>query len=84
MLPLQPPVDAGGYCKLRGLGVLWFGSQPVLKGSWDLVSRVITGVTILITPRKVLITLLTKSHDPPSQLEAYVVHAAPVNLARSP
>ena len=27
---------------------------------------VITKVTILITPVKVLITLLTKSHDPPS------------------
>ena len=38
----------------------------ILKGSWDLVSRVIIRVTILITPIKVLITLLTKSHDPPS------------------
>ena len=34
----------------------------VLKGSSDFV----TGVTILITPIKVLITLLTKSRDPPS------------------
>ena len=33
----------------------------VLKGSWDLVTRVIIRVT------KVLITLLTKSHDPPSR-----------------
>ena len=38
----------------------------VLKGSWDLVTTVIIRVTILITPIKVLITLLTKSHDPPS------------------
>ena len=40
--------------------------QAVLKGSWDLVTRVIIRVIILITPIKVLITLLTKSHDPPS------------------
>ena len=39
----------------------------VLKGSWDLVTRVIIRVTILITPIKILITLLTKSHDPPSR-----------------
>ena len=38
-----------------------------LKGSWDLVTRVIIRATILITPIKVLITLLTKSHDPPSR-----------------
>ena len=31
-----------------------------------LVTRVIIRVTNLITPIKVLITLLTKSHDPPS------------------
>ena len=42
-------------CSLGGL----------LGGSWDLVSRVITKVTILIT--KGLLTLLTKSHDPPSR-----------------
>ena len=36
-----------------------------LKGSWDLVTGVIIRVTILITTIKVLITLLTKSHDPP-------------------
>ena len=34
----------------------------VLKGSWGLVTRVIIRVTILMTPNKVLITLLTKSH----------------------
>ena len=43
----------------------------VLKGSWDLVTRVIIRVTILITPIKVLITLLTKSHDPPSKPVCY-------------
>ena len=42
-------------------------TSNVLKGSWDLVTRVITRVTILITPIQVLITLLTKSHDPPSR-----------------
>ena len=31
--------------------------QRLLKGSWDLVTRVIIRVTILITPIKVLITL---------------------------
>ena len=40
----------------------------LLKGSWDLVTRVIIRVTILITPIKVLITLLTRSHDPPSRV----------------
>ena len=42
----------------------------LLKRSWDLVTRVIVRVTILITPIKVLITLLTKSHDPPSRPSA--------------
>ena len=45
-----------------------FNSLILLKGSWDLVTRVIIRVTILITPIKVLITLLTKSHDPPSMV----------------
>ena len=36
------------------------------RGSWDLVSQVTNKVTILITPVKVLRTLLTKSHGPPS------------------
>ena len=47
---------------------------PVLKGSWDLVTRVIIRVTILVTPIKVLITLLTKSHDPPSIAVAHPTH----------
>ena len=34
----------------------------LLKGSWDLVTRLINEVTILTS-----ITLLTKSHDPPSR-----------------
>ena len=34
----------------------------------DLVTRVIGKVTILITPIRVLITLLTKSHDYPSRV----------------
>ena len=42
--------------------------DSILKGSWDLVTRVIIRVAILITPIKVLITLLTKSHDPPSRM----------------
>ena len=39
----------------------------VLRGSWDLVTRVIMKVTTRITPLRVLITLLAKSHDPPSR-----------------
>ena len=43
----------------------WARARPaLLKGSWGLVTRVIIRVTILITSAKVLITLLTKSHDP--------------------
>ena len=42
----------------------------ILRGSWDLVTRVIIKVTILIiiliTPLRALITVLTMSHDPPS------------------
>ena len=51
-------------------------SSP-LEGSWDLVSRVITKVTTLITPIRALITLLTKSHDPPSRLFAEAVQSLP-------
>ena len=49
--------------------------EPLLKGSWDLVTRVIIRVTILITPIKVLITLLTKSH---------VRHVETPSLAKGP
>ena len=47
------------------------GFVDLLKGSWDLVTRVIIRVTILITPIKVVITLLPKSHDPPSRVEGF-------------
>ena len=49
--------------------LLWhrLAAFRLLGGSWDLVSKVINKVTILISPIKVLITLLTKSHDPPSR-----------------
>ena len=43
----------------------------ILRGSWDLVTGVIIMVTTLITPLRVLITVLTKSHDPPSKLCDY-------------
>ena len=42
--------------------------KDALKGSWDLVTGVIIEVATLITPLRVLITLLTKSHDPPSNV----------------
>ena len=45
-------------------------SEFLLRGSRDLVTRVIIKVTTLITPLRVLITLLTKSHDPPSRVQA--------------
>ena len=47
------------------------GLRVLLGGSWDLVTRVTIRVAILITtynPKKVLIALLTKSHDPPSRV----------------
>ena len=49
---------------MQGLG--FRGS--VLKGSWDLVPRLIIKATILITSIQVLIAILAKSHDPPSTL----------------
>ena len=45
--------------------MLWFWLGGLLRGSWDVVIRVINTVTI--DPIKVLITLLTKSYDPPSR-----------------
>ena len=54
-------VSAVGQGLLQGLR-----ASGVLRGSWDLVTRVIIKVTTLITPLRVLITLLTKSHEPPS------------------
>ena len=63
-----------GFWGACGLGLKGF----LLGGSWDLVTRVIIRVTTLITPLRVLITLLTKSHkgtlltkshDPPSRVK---------------
>ena len=49
--------------------------MALLSGSWDLVTRVIIKITALITaynnPFRVLITLLAKSHDPPSGSSMY-------------
>ena len=53
----------------EGLGFRDFsGAKTLLKGSWDLVTRVTIRVTLLIAPIKVLIALFTKSHDPLSTL----------------
>ena len=44
--------------------------RGLLKGSWDLVTRVINKASyfqLLVTPIKVLIAVLTKSPDPPSR-----------------
>ena len=51
-----------------------FDCAGLLRGSWDLVTRVIIKVTTLITPLRVLITLLTKSHDPPSTPQCLYRH----------
>ena len=61
-----------GLAHVGYFGLTLRGRDPwlqgkLLKGSWDLVTRVIFRVTILITPIKVLIALFTKSHDPPSR-----------------
>ena len=45
--------------------------MTLLRGSWDLVTRVI----IKVSPIKVLITVLTKSHEPPSTPEPEKVGA---------
>ena len=51
--------------------------RSLLKGSWDLVARAIIRVTILIAPIQVLITLLAKSHDPPSMFPALLLSCLP-------
>ena len=38
--------------------------RGVFKGSWDLVTGVVIRITLL-PPTKVLISILTESHDPP-------------------
>ena len=42
----------------------------VLKGSWDLVSRVISTLIEVISIVTLIITLITKSHDPLSSSNA--------------
>ena len=46
-----------GYC---------FVLHGLLGGSWVVISRVISRVTILITHFRGLITLLITTHEPPS------------------
>ena len=80
MLNSCPPL-----CEDQGQGFFFTvmkTTNTALKGSWDLVTRVIIRVTVLITPIKVLITLLTKSHDPPSMSEVeHKVAAMITNMA---
>ena len=45
------------------------GIRLLLGGSWVVVSRVISKVTILITHIRGLITLLITTHEPPSRQE---------------
>ena len=68
LLRLLLRIVTGGMQQYRPAPLRVF-CKPVLKGLWDLVTTVINKVTILITtynPNTVLITLLTKSPDPPS------------------
>ena len=47
-----------------------FGPPQLLAGSWNLVSKVISallGLQVNISIVTLLMTLLTKSHDPPSR-----------------
>ena len=47
--------------------------NPLLKGSWDLVTELVIRQLysyLLTTPLRRLISLLTKSHDPPSNPES--------------
>ena len=65
ILPIGPIVVPFWDYLLWGLWVVISSARGVLKGSWDLVSGVLSKVsTVIITynPIKVLITLLTKSH----------------------
>ena len=45
--------------------------RKVLGGSWDLVSKVISTLIGVISIVTLVITLVTKSHDPLSTLEVY-------------
>ena len=42
--------------------------QSSFTGSWVVISRLISRVTMLITHIRVLITPLTATHEPPSKL----------------
>ena len=60
-----------GTSQVEGSFKSCFKVEPRLRGSWDLVTGVIIKVTTLITPLRVLITLLTKSHDPPRRVHIH-------------
>ena len=49
---------------LRGLGF----TVGLLGGSWVVISRVISRVTIIITHTRGLITPLITTHEPPSRV----------------
>ena len=51
---------------------------PILKGSWDLVSRVISTLIGVISIVTLIITLVTKSHDPLSK-EAVTKFPSPLS-----
>ena len=70
-----------GVWDLGSVLVEGLDSARILKGSWDLVTRVIIRVTILITTIEALITLLSKSHDPPS-IDSSELNQAGAQLGR--
>ena len=41
-------------------------NEPLLGGSWVVISRVISKVTMLMTPVRALITPVITTHEPPS------------------
>ena len=50
-----------------GLGFRGEGLENLLGGSWDLVSKVISTLIGVISIVTLIITLVTKSHDPLSR-----------------
>ena len=85
MFPLRYPLVVQGpkfgdllfFRSSQESGQTTFRACCVLKGSWNLVARAInkakygnyTGNSLALTPVKVLITVLTKSHEPLSTVQ---------------
>ena len=55
--------------RVSGHGELESGGSGVLGGSWVFISGVVSGVTILLTHIRGLITPLITTHEPPSRFD---------------